>query len=101
MDCRLTYSTRALADLDEVVEYIAVDDEAAARRFGSSLLDHVDLLRYFPKLGAKVSGSVLRLLTHSPVLVYYRVQEDVDVVEIVHIRHGSREPLTSGLGEWP
>jgi plasmid stabilization system protein ParE len=29
-------------------------------------------------------------LVHSPVLIYYRVQEKEHTVEILHLRHGSR-----------
>jgi plasmid stabilization system protein ParE len=43
VDYRLFFSQRALNDLAEIIGYIAEDDDEAARRFGSALLDHVDL----------------------------------------------------------
>jgi plasmid stabilization system protein ParE len=34
----------------------------------------------------------VRKLQHSPVLVYYRIQEDKRIIEVLHFRHGSRRP---------
>ena len=93
MDYRLLYTQRALNDLAEIIGYIAEDDAEAASRFGASLLDHVDLLIRFPRLGSVVSKrSRVRKLLHSPVLVYYRVDEDKRLIEILHFRHGGRMP---------
>ncbi|HEY6764424.1 MAG TPA: type II toxin-antitoxin system RelE/ParE family toxin [Candidatus Sulfotelmatobacter sp.] len=47
MDYRLLYTQMALNDLAEIIGHIAEDDADAASRFGSSLLDHVDLLVRF------------------------------------------------------
>jgi plasmid stabilization system protein ParE len=34
----------------------------------------------------------VRKLVHSPILVYYQVHVEKRLVEIVHLRHGSRKP---------
>ena len=48
------------------------DDTDAALRFGSALLDHVDLLGRFPRMGNTVrERSGVRKLVHSPIAVYY------------------------------
>ena len=47
---RLLFTQRALNDLAEIVGYIAKDDDEAASRFGTALLDHVDLLKRFPRI---------------------------------------------------
>jgi len=49
---RLLFTQRALRDLAEIVGYIAEDDPEAASCFGNSLLDHIDLLQRFPRMGA-------------------------------------------------
>ncbi len=92
MDSRLLFTQRALNDLAEIVGHIAEDDAVAAERFGNSLLDHVDLLTRFPRIGVTIrKRSRVRKLSHSPILVYYQVHEDKHLVEILHLRHASRK----------
>jgi plasmid stabilization system protein ParE len=93
VDYRLLYTQRALNDLDEILGHIAEDDAEAASRFGASLLDHVDLLTRFPRLGGLIrKRSRVRKLLHSPLLVYYQVDEGKRLVEILHFRHGAPKP---------
>lgn len=54
MDYRLHFTQRALTDLAELISHIAEDDEDAASLFGSSLLDHVELLTRFPRMGGAI-----------------------------------------------
>ncbi len=62
----------------------------AASQFGASLLDHVDLLSPFPRIGSVTQKRPqVRKLLHSPLLVYYRVHENKRLIEILHVRHGS------------
>jgi len=57
--------------------HIAQDDAEAASRFGEALLDHVDLLGRFPRMGNIIrKRSPVRKLVHSPILVYYRIHEE-------------------------
>ena len=92
MDYRLLFSQRALDDLAEIIGHIAEDDPEAASRFGNSLLDHVDLLSRFPHMGDAIrKRSRVRKLLHSPILVYYIVRRDKRVVEVLHLRHASRQ----------
>jgi plasmid stabilization system protein ParE len=98
VDYRLLYTQKALNDLAEIVGHIAEDDADAASRFGSSLLDHIDLLARFPRMGGVIrKRSQIRKLLHSPILVYYEVHEDTHVIEVLHLRHGSRKPPKSEL----
>ncbi len=93
MDFRLQYTQRALDDLVGIIGHIAEDDPEAASRFGNSLLDHVDLLARFPRMGSVLGKrSSVRKLLHSPILVYYRLQEDKLLIEVLHFRHGARRP---------
>ena len=71
MDFRLQYTQKALKDLAEIIGHIAEDDAEAASRFGKSLLDHLDLLSRFPRMGnAILQRPRVRKLLHSPILVY-------------------------------
>ena len=93
MDYRILYTQRALNDLAEIIGHIAEDDAEAASRFGSSLLDHVDLLTRFPHMGSIIrKRSRVRKLLHSPILAYYQIQEEKRLIEVLHFRHGARKP---------
>jgi len=92
VDYRLLFTERALNDLSEIVSHIAEDDAEAASRFGNALLDHIESLARFPRMGGRIrKRSRVRKLVHSPVLVYYRIREDRHFVEVLHFRHGSRD----------
>ena len=93
MDYRLLYTQKALSDLAEILGHIAEDDAEAASRFGDSLLDHIEFLKRFPRLGSVIrKRSRVRKLLHSPLLVYYRLDEAKRGIDILHIRHGARRP---------
>lgn len=93
MDFHLLFTQRALNNLAEIIGHIAEDDAEAAERFGNSLLDHVELLGRFPRMGSPMRKRArVRKLSHSPILVYYQIREDKHLVEILHIRHASRKP---------
>jgi plasmid stabilization system protein ParE len=92
VDYHLLFTQRALDDLAEIIAYIAEDDLNAASRFGSSLLDHLDLLRRFPRMADTIrKRSQVRKLVHGPLLIYYQVHDDARLVEILHCRHGLRK----------
>jgi len=99
VDYRLLYTQKALNDLAELIGHIAEDDGQAASLCGNSLLDHIDLLTRFPRMGAVIrKRRKVRKLLHSPVLVYYLVHEDMQTIEVLHLRHGARKPPKSELG---
>jgi plasmid stabilization system protein ParE len=92
VDYRLLFTQRALDDLAEIIGHIAEDDSESAARFGGTLLDHIELLRRFPRMGGTIrERSRVRKLSHSPILVYYQIREDRHMVEILHLRHASRK----------
>jgi plasmid stabilization system protein ParE len=92
VDYHLLITQRALNDLAEIIGHIAEDDAEAAWRFGTSLLDHIDLLTRFPRMGGVIrKRRGVRKLSHTPILVYYQLREDRRMVEILHLRHASRK----------
>jgi toxin ParE1/3/4 len=96
VDFRLQYTQRALNDLADIVSYIAERDPEIASRFGNSLLDHLDLLTRFPRMGNTIAKRPrVRKLLHSPILVYYRVLEAKGLIEVLHLRHVARKPPKS------
>jgi plasmid stabilization system protein ParE len=92
VDFRLLFTQRALNDLADIIGHIAEDDPEAAERFGNSLLDHVELLTRFPRMGSTIRRRArVWKLSHSPILVYYQLRENKYLVEILHLRHASRK----------
>ena len=92
MDFRIFFTQRALNDFAAIIGHIAEDDAEVAERFGNSLLDHVELLTRFPRMGSPIRKRArVRKLSHSPILVYYHLREDKHLIEILHLRHAARK----------
>jgi plasmid stabilization system protein ParE len=92
MAFKIIYTESALADLEAILDYILVDNPAAASRFGNDLLNHVDLLAAFPHIGSPVKRRTgMRKILHTPVRVYYRIHEERRCVEILHFWHAARQ----------
>ena len=91
MDFQVRISDPALSDLEEILEYSWLNFPSTVESFGNALINHLDLLRTFPYIGSPVAGRPgIRQLVHTPILIYYRVQESPNVVEVLHFWHASR-----------
>jgi len=91
MGCKIIFSPQAVADLEEVVSYIAKEDPATAARIGNELIDRVEILENFPLLGApypKRPG--VRKLVSRPYLIFYRPRLEQNSVDILRYWHGAR-----------
>jgi plasmid stabilization system protein ParE len=92
VDFQIRITEAALADFEEILAYSWVNFPARAERFGNTILNHIELLISFPYIGSLVKGRPgVRQLVHTPILIYYRVNEFPSFVEILHLQHGSRE----------
>ena len=88
---RLIWTEPALADLDAVAEYIALDNPAAASRFVQKVFDRVERLAVYPKSGkrpSELTGTHYREVVVAPCRIFYRVGKD-DVF-IVHLMRSER-----------
>ncbi len=95
MDFQIRITEAALADL-AIPAYSWATFPARAERCGDAILNHIELLKTFPYVGGLVKGRPgVRQLVHTPILIYYRVSESPNFVEILHLQHGSREPADS------
>ena len=91
MDFQIRITKAALADFEGILAYSWANLPGSAQRFGNAILDHIELLRSFPYIGSPVKGRPgVRQLVHTPILIYYRVSESPNFVEIIHLQHGSR-----------
>jgi plasmid stabilization system protein ParE len=96
VDFKIFYTQAALADLEAVMEWSWDKHGTASERFAKALLNHVDLLKNFPYLGIPTKEfSGVRRLLHSPIHVYYRVDETKNIVEILHFWHAARQRPTT------
>lgn len=93
---KLCYSPDAVHDLDEIYDYIRneLQNPAAAHRAVSNILDTVEKLRDFPKLGASLSSitgieSDYRYLVCDSYIAFYRI--DYENVFIDRIMYAKRD----------
>ena len=91
MPRRIELTRAALADFDDIYDYIARDNPRAAAQVLRSLDESIQLLSGQPKMGKvfRHRRLRLRLLTHDDYLVFYR--ERPGVIEIVEARLGGRD----------
>jgi addiction module RelE/StbE family toxin len=88
----IIWSDTALADLDAIADYIAIENPLAAAAFVQRVLDHVEQLRRHPKIGPKVPElrrSRYRQLSEPPCRIFYRV--DGRQVIVVHVMRAERQ----------
>ncbi len=88
---RLIWSEPALADLDEIAEYIALDNPVAASRFVRKVFDRVERLEAHPKSGKRppeLKRTHYREVVVAPCRIFYRVEKDA--VYIVYVMRSER-----------
>lgn len=93
MDFQILYTEPALTDLEEFFARSWEQHPGSTERFAAALLNHVDLLKSLPRLGAPVKGYPgVRRFLHSPLHVYYRMLAERQRIEVLHFWHASRNP---------
>lgn len=68
-----------MADLEEIAEYIALDNSLAASRFIRKVFDRVERLEAHPKSGKRppeLTRTHYREVVVAPCRVFYRVEKD-------------------------
>jgi plasmid stabilization system protein ParE len=91
VDFKVRISETALTDFEQILAYSWEHFPDTAEGFGNALLNHADLLAKFPYIGSPIEGLPgIRQLVHTPILIYYRVDEARQLVEILHFWHRSR-----------
>ncbi len=97
---RLAWTEPALADLDEIAEYIALDEPKAAARFVQKVFYRLERLETYPKSGkqpAELLHTPYREVIVAPCRVFYRVEKDN--VYILYIMRSEKllRPFMLGL----
>ena len=95
---QVVWTEPAVADLDAIADYIAVDNRAAAAALVRRVLAHVEQLVAFPESGSKPlelgRASRYRQIIEPPCRVFYRF--DGASVYILHVMRSQRL-LRAGL----
>jgi toxin ParE1/3/4 len=94
---RVRWTTPALRDLEEIGDFIARDDAAAAARTVATILDQAENLARHPSLGrsGRIAGTRELVVVRTPFIAPYRVRGDE--VQILAVFHGARRwPETLG-----
>lgn len=88
---RLSWSRAALNDLIELRAYIANDRPRAAAGVAQRILHAVNHLEQYPSLGrsGRVEGTRELVVSNTPYLVAYRIQEET--VVLLRVLHGARK----------
>jgi len=90
---KLRFSPRAARDLADIGDYIHERNPNAALRVRASILELLQNLVLFPRVGRQqeVEG-VRKLVTRRyPYLVYYTVDEAAEEIIIIAIQYSARE----------
>ena len=82
----------ALKNLDEIAEYITLENPQAARQAVDAIETQVNLLATQPALGrpGRVLGTRELVISNTHYLVPYRIKNNT--VEILRVFHTSRKP---------
>ena len=90
MDFKVLIADSAIADLKQIVEFVAEDNSEAAIRLGKKLLGHALSLATFPNVFLSTTGDVESARCRYRLLIYYQCDEQTSVVNILHFWHGAR-----------
>jgi plasmid stabilization system protein ParE len=91
MDFRVEITGPAIADLAEIVSYIARDNPVGAKALGENLLDAALSLAKTPFKGSPYPRLArVRKLTLPPFKIFYRVNDRTRDVEILRFWHSAR-----------
>lgn len=87
----ITWSQRALSDIEEIISYISRDSEQYAVNFASKIVETVEKVGLFPDIGRIVpeyGDSELRELIYRNYRIVYKIKPGF--IEIVTVFQGSR-----------
>ena len=91
MDWQVVFSARSKSDLKEIVAFIALDDPAAARRFGGALIEKAEALASAPEMGPTLPQKLnTRFFPVGAYFSIYRPDPERRIVRILRFWHTAR-----------
>ncbi len=90
---KVRFTDRAVADLENLADYLTEKNPAAARAVKSAIERSLGQLESFPGLGTPqtVAGVRKLVVRRYPYLIYYVVDHAAVEVRILTIQHAARE----------
>jgi plasmid stabilization system protein ParE len=93
MAYEIIWSESATADLESIVNQLARSSQESALKTGEAIINHVEVLRSFPRIGPcypRDPRRIIREIVSGKYRVFYRVDDPNERVEILTVWHGAR-----------
>lgn len=93
---KIIFSSRAKADIAEIVNFIAYDKPQAARKRATGVRKSLANLSDFPRMGRTVpeyGDETIREIIKGQYRIVYKIDEKKDTIVIVTIHHAKRPLL--------
>ena len=82
----VVWTNRARRNLNDIGEYIAQDDPAAAQRTIRRIVEQVAALPFYPRIGreGRVENTRELVIVDTPYIAVYRIKERIEILLIRH-----------------
>src|ERR1700740_540348 len=94
MGFNVILAPQSLANLKEIVDYIADDNPERARTFGNELIDRAQAIAKFPEIGRVVPEIrlpvVCEVIHGSYRITLYEIFHDQNAIYVLRFWHGAR-----------
>ncbi len=91
---KIIWTEPALSDIDDIADYIALDNFPAARKLVRQIFSAVERLEQFPESGRippELTGSLCREIVIEPCRVFYRHEKSKDEAYILYVMRSERQ----------
>jgi len=91
---QIIWTNPALSNLNEIADYIALDNFSAAQRLVRRIFSDVERLKQFPESGRtppELMDSLYREVVVEPCRVFYRYDKSNNDVYILHVMRSERQ----------
>jgi plasmid stabilization system protein ParE len=90
---KLVFDDLALSDLEDIFNWIANDNSAAAKAVVERIFSSVEHLAKFPHMGhaGRDAGTFEWVVPRLPYIVVYEIHRDRNEVIVVGVVHGARD----------
>jgi toxin ParE1/3/4 len=88
---RLVFAEPAARDLDDIIDYIALDNPPAAEKVYRAIVTAAERLQDFPEIGhaGRLPATRELSVTSLPYIIVYEV--GIDIVTVLAVFHGARD----------
>jgi len=93
---KLRYSRRATHDLASIHDYLVERSLIGTANVLAAIYLAIEFIRQHPQAAERttITGVSAKTVKKYRFRIFYRVREQDDTIEIVHVRHTSRRPWT-------